>query len=297
MNYLKTTVTNPLLYAEAGRFETKLCWQHIKRTRDDFEIIVCTKGPLYIQINQQCYTVNSGDMLMLPSGCVHFGNQPSENGVAFYWLHFYSQAPCVVLNHPDIEAEMQQLISNPYNLKTKDYIIIPSFMTLTNPEIVITLFNHLLHTAHSEFNSKHASNYLSTSILIELYQQFIASYHNTHCADAINRKMAVLLEWIRNHINENITVNDLAQTFHYNKVYLARIFKQKMGMSLHDYINSLKISLSKQMLLQTDKGIKEIAYSLHFDDEKYYMKLFKKYEQITPTQFRNTYSHTYINNS
>ena len=63
-----------------------------------------------------------------------------------------------------------------------------------------------------------------------------------------------------------------------------------------EYINGMKVAKAKELLSHSDQTVKEIAFSLGFDDEKYFMKLFKNYERITPTQYRNIYYKTYINN-
>lgn len=65
-------------------------------------------------------------------------------------------------------------------------------------------------------------------------------------------------------------------------------------MCMQEYIHKLKISKAKE-LLYSGQSIKEIAYSLGFQDEKYFMRLFKKYENVTPTEFRKAYYRTYIN--
>ncbi|WP_317050648.1 helix-turn-helix transcriptional regulator, partial [Clostridium neonatale] len=84
--------------------------------------------------------------------------------------------------------------------------------------------------------------------------------------------------------------------FNFSKEYLARYFKKKMGMSMQEYINYLRISNAKRLLCSSNLNIKEIAKELGFIDEKYFLKLFKKYENLTPKQFRNAYNMTFLNN-
>lgn len=297
MNHLKLILKKPLIYIESGIFQTNSPWKHVKRSIDSFEIIYCIKGEIYLQVNEEQYNTSAGDLIIIPPNCLHFGYKESTDEVIFHWVHFYCEEEYSFMDSSEVEVEMNQILSNPYHLKIKEHIIIPTFMTLPNSERVIPLFNHLLHSANSDFYAKYTSNYLLSSILLELYHQFIMLHNNTGSDDELTRRMGVMLEWIRNNINKTISIDDLARVFNYNKAYLARLFKQKMGMSIYEYINNLKISLSKEMLLQSDKSIKEIAYSLGFKDERYFMKLFKKHEQITPTKFRNTYSNIYINNS
>ena len=62
-----------------------------------------------------------------------------------------------------------------------------------------------------------------------------------------------------------------------------------MGLSLVSYTNRLRIEASKKLLSNYDLSIKETAYSCGFPDEKYFMKVFKKFEQCTPTDYRRSY--------
>ncbi len=56
-----------------------------------------------------------------------------------------------------------------------------------------------------------------------------------------------------------------------------------------EYINLQKINKAKDLLTRTDKNIKRIAYDVGIQDEKYFMRLFKKYMGLTPTDFRKAY--------
>jgi YesN/AraC family two-component response regulator len=60
------------------------------------------------------------------------------------------------------------------------------------------------------------------------------------------------------------------------------------------YIAMIRISNAKTMLLNTNGGIKEIAYKVGFDDEKAFMKRFKQLEGVSPTTYRNAFSRVKI---
>ncbi|WP_408011803.1 helix-turn-helix domain-containing protein [Pseudalkalibacillus sp. A8] len=104
-----------------------------------------------------------------------------------------------------------------------------------------------------------------------------------------------IVEWLRIHTTDNISVTSVAEQFNYNKDYLSHIFKQKIGINIQEYIHILKVSKAKDLLSSTNLGIKEIAYTIGISDEKYFMKLFKKYEKLTPTEFRKAYYRTHLN--
>jgi len=57
----------------------------------------------------------------------------------------------------------------------------------------------------------------------------------------------------------------------------------------------VKIEKAKKMLSLTNDPLKEIAYKLGIQDVKYFMKLFKSYEKLTPTQYHNAFYLTHLN--
>lgn len=87
------------------------------------------------------------------------------------------------------------------------------------------------------------------------------------------------------NIYEDLSVKEVANTFSFNSDHLTLLFKKKLGMSTIRYLNTLKLNKAKELLCTTNKTIKEISYELKFKDEKYFMKLFKNYEGITPSKF------------
>lgn len=107
--------------------------------------------------------------------------------------------------------------------------------------------------------------------------------------------MSSILEWIRINIQKDITIEELAKKFNYNNDHLSRLFKKHLGVSALKYINGMKILKAKEMLSLSEKNVKEISYLLGFKDEKYFMKLFKRYENLTPSEYRQAYHKTHLN--
>jgi AraC-like DNA-binding protein len=68
--------------------------------------------------------------------------------------------------------------------------------------------------------------------------------------------------------------------------WFRKIFKNYTGMAPGQYLIQLKIEKSKELLCDTSKSIKEIAYELKFDNNFYFSKQFKEKTGLTPAQFR-----------
>src|SRR5690606_35991700 len=105
-----------------------------------------------------------------------------------------------------------------------------------------------------------------------------------------------IIEWLRANYDQPLTVQRIAAQFHYNPTYLSALFKKHTGYSLSNYIHRTRISVSKNLLTgRNSLTISGIAQMCGFNDEKYFMKLFKKLEGLTPSQYREAFYQKKIN--
>lgn len=140
----------------------------------------------------------------------------------------------------------------------------------------------------------------------ELYQA-LAECHNlsamqTMISEALNQCAALLenkkkkdTDIIENQIvhyiqenshNPNISVGMIAQLYDMNDYELSKFFKKCTGERMIEYIHKVRINHAKQLLLETDLKIKEIAEKVGYYDSDSLIRNFKKVTGITPGQFR-----------
>ena len=96
----------------------------------------------------------------------------------------------------------------------------------------------------------------------------------------------MVINYMKNHISESISVDDVCSLLHYNRSYIYRQFKKTTGMSIMAYFTKLKISKAKELLRESDKSIVEISDMLSFDTPNYFSKVFKKAVGYTPSTYR-----------
>lgn len=83
------------------------------------------------------------------------------------------------------------------------------------------------------------------------------------------------------------TVKYLADQVHLSANYLSDLLKKETGMNTQDHIHYYLIEEAKNVLLNTDCSVGEIAYSLGFEYPQYFSKLFKQKTGQTPVEYRN----------
>ena len=87
----------------------------------------------------------------------------------------------------------------------------------------------------------------------------------------------------------------VAHHLHYNPDYFASLFRKQTGMTITQYLNKMRIELAKRLLVNENVSIKEAAYSSGFQDEKYFMRIFKRQEGMTPLAYKTAFQKSFIN--
>lgn len=90
-----------------------------------------------------------------------------------------------------------------------------------------------------------------------------------------------------NYRNSSFTATDVSNYLKLDRSYLYKLFKSEMGMSVHDYINKLRISRASSLLATSNLTIKDVASESGFADQMYFSRLFKKKKNLTPSQYRS----------
>mgnify|MGYP003294212068 CR=1 FL=1 len=87
--------------------------------------------------------------------------------------------------------------------------------------------------------------------------------------------------------NQNdISLDDISRYCNISTYYFSKLFKQETGENYVEYLNRIRIEHAKQMMNESDKSIKEICFSVGFSDPNYFSRAFKKYEGISPTEYK-----------
>lgn len=91
--------------------------------------------------------------------------------------------------------------------------------------------------------------------------------------------------YISDHIEERLTLNEVSDVFGISHNYLSVLFKKNCGIGFSEYITQMKIARSKNMLLEENLKIYEVADRLGFETSGYFSKVFKKVEGISPREY------------
>ncbi|WP_172253396.1 response regulator transcription factor [Saccharibacillus deserti] len=101
--------------------------------------------------------------------------------------------------------------------------------------------------------------------------------------------VAFLLEQIRDHYAEELSLKTLSQRLDLHPNYLGQLFQQETGGNFSDMLNRRRIDRATALLLHTNRRTAEIGAEVGYTDNSYFYRQFKKYTGLSPTELRSAY--------
>lgn len=126
-------------------------------------------------------------------------------------------------------------------------------------------------------------------MILSLWYENIISYsmrEQQECEEACYSKR--ILKYLNEHYTEDLLYEEVAEKIGISYSYLRKIVKDTTGKSLNDYINKIRIEKVKVLLITTEMTIEQIAKEVGYHNVQSITRYFKKFEGITPTEFRIT---------
>ncbi|GLX66420.1 response regulator transcription factor [Paenibacillus glycanilyticus] len=99
-------------------------------------------------------------------------------------------------------------------------------------------------------------------------------------------EMNRIINYIEEHFAEEITLKRLADYIRMDASYVSDLFKKKTGTTLTHYIQNRRIQAAKMLLAETDRTVSEIGRSVGFENDNYFIKIFKRWCYVTPNEYR-----------
>lgn len=285
-------IASPVSFSRAGKLEAlQEDWQHSASRLEDFELIIVTKGILYLQYSQERHTVREGEYLLLaPLKDQHTaytrqdrlrqGFQKSR--CCFYWMHFNCR-----------DATPRYSLTTDQISDGRDNILLPVHGQLSMPQKALLLMVQLQDCVLSGYD-QHYTDFLSTLILCE-----IANQHALQCRPDLAAEQEGsgskqlyhnIVGYIQQELHTPLKVSDIAEKFDYNEKYLSRLFKQFAGVQLKQYILQQKMKSADFLLVDSSVPVSEIASSLGFSSYHTFERAYVKSHSMTPSEYRQLYA-------
>ncbi len=276
MRYFFSDASCPLTYLSSGNLNSRDDFLHHRRTIPSHVLIMVKEGQLFLSQNGIDHIIGPGHFIFLPADEEHFGYQASTGKLSYLWVHFL------------FNCEIATQTKLPSDLFSSGHYVIPEWGSIAASKRASLLFNQLLDLSRQDvIYSTQMLDYALSLLVLEISRELLDAQNNS----SANMSAPVLhiMEWIKGNYYRPITVSEIAAEFGYNPHYLSSLFQKSTGTSISGYITKTRIDIAKSMLVNYDVPLKEVAYTCGFSDEKYFMKVFKKLEGITPSQYKTAF--------
>ncbi|MGG1515504.1 AraC family transcriptional regulator [Paenibacillus oryzisoli] len=125
-------------------------------------------------------------------------------------------------------------------------------------------------------------------LMITNINKLIAFLEGQQDKQVMNLYVTQAIRIIEEHYVTNISITEIADRIGISSGHLSRIFKIEMGKPMLEYLNEYRIKKSKELLSQRSDSLQEIGLAVGYNDVHSFIRFFKKYEGMTPGDYRKT---------
>lgn len=253
-------------------------WKLKRRTIPDYEFILIVKGTGKFVINDENYTVNPGDLILLYPEIPHEAESITGE-FSFFCMHFdIFVSPA---NKFSVSNNFETIPSSSVKY-TKAILGFPVHISCGNNSEVQYLFGRII--AENQ-NKELGYNLLLKSLFIEFIIAVLRKQNDISSHSEVPDEIVKAREYIEKNLNRKITLTEIANHVHLQSAYFSTLFKKHMGINFSKYLTLRRLAEAKRLLLNTNRKMEDIALSTGFYDIHHFSNIFKKYEGINPTQY------------
>ena len=165
--------------------------------------------------------------------------------------------------------------------------LLPNFRT-RDPQIKAIAMMLLSELKQENLGERLYIESLTNILAVHLLRKYSAYKPDltSHEAGLAEYQLLQVLEYINEHLNQDIKLADLAQLLGISQYHFSRLFKQSIGTAPYQYLLQQRIERAKQLLKETDKSIMEIAFLCGFNSHSHLSKQFRQFIGMTPKAYR-----------
>ncbi|MBS5520660.1 MAG: AraC family transcriptional regulator [Clostridiales bacterium] len=222
-----------------------------------------------IQINEAIAVIQNNKIDILICDI----EMPEGSGLKLVeWLqeHGYKLSCIFVTCHPEF-GYMRRAIQ----LKCYDYILKP-----VDYEEFSRVLAELVSNMEEKLSDTLSDGLCNPSGMTNLHLKTLEQEKNDRNIELEVKK------YIRDHMLDDISVGMIAEELHFNPQHLTRMFKNKTGYGITEYVTVVRMEMAKKILKDTSIPIKEVAGMVGYKDYAYFTRVFKKEFSIAPKEYR-----------
>lgn len=96
-----------------------------------------------------------------------------------------------------------------------------------------------------------------------------------------------VIDYIENHLDGKLELDTIAESIHYSKYHLHRLFTETVGMTIHDYVQRRQLTEAAKLLIFSDMPIIKIAFICGYESQQSFSSVFKAMYKLSPAKYRD----------
>lgn len=275
--------TTHFILINIGYAEHHADWNYKQVVSPFIRIYMVDKGYAKIHLQDSTIEMETGFLYIIPAYCMH--NYECNEDFSLYYIHLYENE----CNNPVIGENY--IFQHKIPINEIDTSLI-KYLFKINPHNQLSSYNPKFYNNHTTFIK---TIYISTQVpihqqletegILQILVSHLLKYAKPQ-SHQIDDRIAKTLVYIRNNLSKAIEISELAKNINISTEYFTRLFTEELKEPPIKYIQKRKIQRAQLLLTIKDMPIKELAYSLGFNNVSYFNKVFKKITGYTPKEFK-----------
>ncbi len=263
---------------EVNVFETFQSSTQVQIKYDGLSISSMIRGKKIVYANDgRSFEFLPGTSLLLSEGETIFADFPEASKQSPV------QCATILISKSTIEKKLK-FLNEHYPNKEAPWVLDFKHFHFNNNSALVRAINELLQIATQENSNIPLSDLLLKSLLVRIIEAQRA--HKEELSDLnLNNQLFKMKQYIREHLNENIKVEQLAVLANCSNSTVFRLFEEHCQTSPGSYILRERLIKARNMLLQPNITVSEVAYQCGFNSVSYFVKQFKAQNTCTPGDF------------
>jgi len=269
--FLHQIENHPLLHA---LFPTDIGWYPLARYhyRERLNgaaeniLIYCVAGSGWARVHDKHFLITPGHSLIIPSGIPHVYSASLDDPWSIHWFHFRGETAYQFI---------QQLKADQYMIPIHEKAHTPISET----------FQECYDALSSDIAMREIV-FCALALHRTLAWIFFGNPAFQTGVKALPKPIETALNYMHDQRDQRPSLTELADQVGLSVSHFSSLFKEQLGESPIDYFINLKMQYACHLLTTTEMPIKQVAFSLAYDDPYYFSRLFHKVIGVSPLNYR-----------
>ncbi len=269
-------------YITIGQTRYKPGEQHPNRRNTGlFDWLFVAQGTLAIGEEDKQWQIGQGQSLLLLPDRYHYATAPCREDTVFYWIHFVFEGKYHAASDSEHAQPIRHAWANPYLLKLPQYAAPRQFPRI---ERLLEEMHELAETNGADTYWKEQQQFMDLCRILEKDEQ--GATPPTSIMKLAERTEA----YLRQHYQEDLTNEALADALHFHPNYIVRCMKEIYRCTPMDYLLKIRMEQAKLLLIKTEWPVSAVAEQVGFHYAPYFSSCFRRYAGMPPMAFRKQHA-------